>query len=1060
MIRALVRAAVKNPVAVNLATVAVIAAGLLAYFGMPREVFPAFSLGTATVTTFYPGASPEDVEQLVTLKIEDEVEGLDGLDELRSVSREGVSVVTMKVDDGYPMGTFLDDLRAAMARNLDFPDEVEDPEIREIKAEFPVIAVFVYGTASEEVLRREAERHQRGLEAIAGVSSVVLNGPRDPELWIEVDLRALASYGLDLSAIGAIVAARAKDVPLGSLSTASGDYLMRIESGVESAADLMDLPVRALPDGREVKLGDVARLRDHPERVTIRSRFNGQPAMYLQVNKQAQGDTIDLSNQVYDYVESMRAGLPSGVALGTNADMSVYVKNRLRVMRNSALMGGLLVLISLVIFLDVRVALMTAIGIPVAFLGGIAAAAALGITMNMLTMFALIVVLGMLVDDAIVVGENIYRHMEEGKGPMEAAVLGTSEVGKPVLATVLTTIAAFLPMLMLGGQMGMFMRPLPYIVTLCLAASLLEALFVLPAHLAHWTPKHSAASIESEGGERWYAPLERFYVRSLDLGLRYRYVTAGLAVATAAAAIAFGVVQMRFNLFEEFESKVFSVNVRATAGTSMDRTLEIVSKLREQVDELPDNELESTNSVAGVSFIDASRFEYGQNLGQIWVELREDSGERRPTSEVIAELRKAFSVPPPGVEKVSILQPQAGPTGAAIDVSIRGPEREDLEVLAHELESLLASVDGVVDIRDNLSSGKREVLLRLLPAGRQLGFSELSLAKELRASFEGTTFARLRRGDDDVEVIVKLPEELRGKRASLDSLELTLPGRGGRVPLTSVARLEETVGTLEISRDDRRRSVHVKADVNKSLTSSGEVIERIEQHFGSLVAGLDASSIKATSASEARATGGLEQRFRGYSLVFEGDEKETNEAISGLISAGIVALLVMYLILGTLFKSSLQPFVIMFAIPLASIGVLVGHELMGRDLSFMSLIGLLALGGVVVNDSLILVDLINRRREAGDDLETAMRVGGQQRFRPIILTTITTMLGLAPLTFFASGQARFLQPMAISVFFGLAMTTFLILVVVPAAYGILYDLLGLPARLLGSRGEPEGEEPC
>jgi len=1043
VIRAIVRAAVKNPVAVNLATLAVIAAGLMAYFAMPREVFPVFSLGTATVTTFYPGASPEDVERLVTLKIEDEVEGLDGLDELRSISREGVSVVTLKVDENYPMGTFLDDVRAAMARNLDFPDEVEDPEIREIKAEFPVIAVFVYGTATEEVMRLEAERHERGLEAIGGVSSVVLSGPRDPELWIEVDPGALTSYGLDLATVGATVAARAKDIPLGTLSTDSGDYLMRIESGVEFADDLLALPILATPDGREVKLGDIARLRDHPERVTIRSRFNGQAAMYLQVNKQAEGDTIDLSKAVFDYVDSMATSTPSGVALGTNADMSVYVRNRLRVMRNSALMGGLLVLLSLVVFLDVRVAMMTAVGIPVAFLGGIAAAASLGITMNMLTMFALIVVLGMLVDDAIVVGENVYRHMEEGMSPVDAAIQGTAEVGKPVLATVLTTIAAFLPMLMLSGQMGMFMRPLPYIVTLCLLASLFEALFVLPVHLAHWTGRRSAASIENEQGGRWYAPIERLYVWSLDLGLKYRYVTVALAATTASAAIAFGVVQMRFNLFEEFESKVFSVNVRATAGTSMEKTLALVSTLRERVDQLPPSELESTNSVAGVSFIDAARFEYGQNLGQIWVELREDSGDRRPTSEVIAELRDAFHVPPAGVEKVSIMQPQAGPTGAAIDVSIRGPEREDLEVLAGELEGLLTTIEGVVDIRDNLSEGKREVRVSLKPEGRQMGFSELGLARELRAAFEGTTFARLRRGDDDVEVIVKLPEELRGERGSLDRLEVTLPGGGGRVPLVSVASLQETVGTLEISRDDRRRSVHVKADVNKQLTSSGDVIERIKEHFGGLVQGFAVADLPFDAPQQASE---LAQRFPGYSLVFEGDEKETNEAMQGLISAGIVALMVMYLVLGTLFKSLAQPFVIMFAIPLAGIGVIVGHELMGRDLSFMSLIGLLALAGVVVNDSLILIDLINRRREAGDDLETAMRAGGQQRFRPIVLTTITTMLGLAPLTFFASGQARFLQPMAISVFFGLAMTTFLILVVVPSAYGILYDVIGLPAR--------------
>lgn len=1035
MIRFIVRAAVGNPVAVNLATLAVVLAGLMAFFGMPREVFPEFSLGKAKVTTFYPGASPEDVERLVTLKLEDEVEGIDGLDELKSVSREGISELTLTVEEGYDMGTFLDDLRAALARNLDFPSEVEEPEIREVKAEFPVIAVFVYGTATDPVMRRAAERIERDLENVRGVSGVVLQGPRDPEIWIEVDPDALASLGIELDWVGQVVAARTKDVPLGSLTTTSGDYLMRVDSGVVRAEDLFDLPVRSLPDGREVRLADIARVAEHPERVSVLSRFNGQPAMYLQVNKQAVGDTIDISEEVFAYIDRAALDVPEGVAIGTNADMSIYVKNRLDVMSNSALMGALLVLLSLVLFLDVRVALMTAVGIPVAFLGGIFVAAALGISMNMLTMFALIVVLGMLVDDAIVVGENIYRLMEEGLDPVDAAIQGTAEVGKPVLATVLTTMAAFLPMALLPGQMGMFMKPLPYIVTLCLAASLLESILVLPAHLAHVGRKASA--LHPKGGERrsWYTPFERAYERVLDLGLRFRLVTVVGAALLAIMAIGWGAVQMRFVLFEDFESKVFSVNVRATPGTSMERTMDFVMEIGAVVHELPPNELESTNSIAGVSFIDAAQFEYGENLGQIWVELREDAVGRRPTMEVIADLRERFRVPPAGVESITIVQPQAGPTGAAVDVSIRGPERAQLAALGAQLVEVLERHEGVVDIRDNLTEGKREIRLELLPYGRQLGFSEMGLARELRAGFEGTTYARVRRDRDDVEVVVKLPEELRFERGSLNRLEVTVPGGGQRVPLASVAALRETEGVMEISRDERQRSVHVKADVNKALTSAGEVTRGVRAVFGELIADGVAVKQLAPAAERVRASD-----YPGYQLVFEGDEKDTRESMEGLQLSGAVALMIMFLILATLFKSVLQPFVIMFAIPLASLGVILGHVAMGRELSFMSLIGLLALAGVVVNDSLILVDLVNRRRTAGDDLERALRVAGRQRFRPIVLTTITTMLGLFPLTFFASGQARFLQPMAISVFFGLLFATGLILLVVPAAYGLLIDM--------------------
>ena len=1023
MIAYVVRMAVRNPVAVNLATLAVIAAGVMAYFSMPREVFPEFTLGTVTVTTVYPGASPEDVERLVTFKVEDELEGIDGINQTSSRSLEGISIVTLKTDGDRVMSEFLDDVRAAMSSDLEFPGEVEDPVVKEIKTEFPVIAVFVYGTASEADLRREAERHKRVIEQIKGVSQVVLNGPRDPELWIEVDPLSLERHGLSLSDIGNLVALRSRDIPLGNLSTASGEYILRVDADVHGAEDLLNMPVLSAPDGRVVRLSQIARVRDMSERPAIRSRFNGQASMYLQVNKKSDGDTISMSKDVYAYLDNEMEQLPLGVALGTNSDMSIYVRNRLVVMRDSALMGGLLVLLSLVLFLNVRVAMMTAIGIPVAFLGGIAIAAGFGITMNMLTMFALIVVLGMIVDDAIVVGENIYRHMEAGLDPEEAAILGTSEVGKPVIATILTTMAAFLPMLMLGGQMGMFMRPLPLIVTFCLAASVFEALLVLPVHLAHFTSKRSAAGLAAETGERWYAPFERIYAVVLKRTLHYRYVTVGLALAVAAILIGYAGIQMRFNLFDEFESKVFSVNVRAIPGTSMDETMDLVSTAREIVLALPPGEVESTNSIAGVSFIDASRFEYGENLGQIWVELREGEGRLRSSGEVIADLRESFKIPPSGIEKISVVQPQAGPTGAAINLSIRGEDPETLQVIADEMMSFLETLHGVVDIHDNSSVGKREVRLTLTDSGRLLGFSESGLASELRAAFEGTRFARLRRGDDDVEVIVKLPEELRRQRGALDALRVTSPS-GARVPLTSVAQFEETTGVMEITRDDGRRSIHVQGDVNKSQTSSGEVTSALQAEFAD-----------------------LRQRWPGYDLVFEGDEKETREALDGLLSAMVIALLVMYLILGTLFKSFTQPFVIMLAIPLAGIGVVIGHLLMQRGISFMSLIGLLALAGVVVNDSLILIDLVNRRRAAGDSLLDSIQLAGTQRFRPIVLTSVTTMLGLSPLTFFASGQARFLQPMAISVFFGLAFATILILVVVPCAYGVLDDILNLPKRL-------------
>ncbi len=1021
MFRAFARLSVSNSVAVHLATLLVVVSGLAAYFGMPREVFPEFSLGTVTVTTFFPGAAPEDVERLVTLPIEERLEGLDGLDDETSLSQEGVSTITLKLQRGVDEGRFLDDVRAAVqSGDLELPPDVDDPVVREVKSEFPVIGFYVYGHADEAELRRIAEEQRRELEQIDGVARVLVQGAREPRIWVEVDPRALERHSLSLGAVRAAIAARANDVPSGSLQTASGDYLLRVDADVVRAEDLRSLPLIARTDGTVVRLAEVGRIHDTYERRSVRARFNGQPSISLRVNKGSTGDAIAISRAVYAHVERARPHLPPGIELGTNSDLSVYIENRLRVMRDSAILGGVLVLISLVLFLNLRVAALTALGIPVSFLGGILIAALFGISMNMMTMFALIVVLGMIVDDAIVVGENVFRLMEEGLSPAEAAIQGTAEVGKPVTATILTTIAAFLPALLIGGTMGNFMRPLPLIVTFCLLASLAEALFVLPSHLAHFGRAGAANRIPDSRPEprtRWYDPLRRGYVRLLERALRRRYVTIVLATTIGLLALGYGMNRLPFVLFDDFESKVFSIDLRATPETSVEDTDRIAAAVEERVRELPASEVESTNVVAGVSYQDASRFEIGQNLGQVWVELRETEG-RRSTAEIFDELRAKLDPPPVGIESVEINQPQAGPTGKAIDIAVRGPELEVLELISGEIQERLRSFRGVRDVHDNSRGGKREVRVRLTERGRLLGFTEASLGRELRSAFEGVRAASVRRGRDEVEVTVKLPEEMRLERGVLASLPV---GREGAlpVPLASIAELLERESPAVITRDGGERSLRIVADVNKQEGNAAAIVAALEDGFAD-----------------------LDARYPGYSMEFKGEQEDATESFAGLRTSLLFALFLIYLILGSLFRSFGQPLVIMSAIPFAGVGMVLGHALMDRPLSFMSLIGFVALTGIVVNDSLILLDFVNRRRQDAPLIE-ALVAAGHQRFRPILLTSVTTMLGLTPLTFFASGQARFLQPMAITIFFGLGVSTFLVLVVVPCFYAAFYDGLAV-----------------
>ncbi len=1031
MIHALARFSVRNPVAVNLATITVVFAGLLTYLGMPREVFPDFSLGTVTVTTVFPGASPEDVERLVTLPIEERIEGTRGLKEMTSRSQEGTSLITLTVHDDVDVSRFVDDVRAeVLSGELELPDEAEDPIVAEAKSEFLVIGVYVYGYGSETELRDIADRHKRALEKIPGVSQVLMNGALEPRIWVEVDPIGLERHGLSLDAVGNAVGSRSTNAPLGSLSTDSGDYLLRVDSEVESADDLRAMPVVQRPDGTVVRLADVARVVDTYERPVVRSHFNRQSSVFLQVNKQAEGDAIDISNRVWEYIEAEQENMPAGIAIGANSDLSVYIKNRLRVMRDSATLGGLLVLCALVAFLSVRVAGMTALGIPVSFLGGILVAGLLGISMNMMTMFALIVVLGMIVDDAIVVGENVYRLIEEGKTPEEAAIEGTAQVGKPVTATILTTICAFLPLMMIGGVMGEFMRPIPVVVSLCLAASLVEALMVLPSHLAHWTGRRVA--LQAAGSRHWYDPLRDLYVRVLGGAVKFRWVTMTVIFSLTVTAGVLAYARVPFVLFDDFESKLFQVDVRMPPGTSFLETERRVVELEEDVlSTLREGELESSNVVAGISYTDTTTATLGQHLGQVWVELREDTENRRLTSEIIESLRERYRVPPPGIDAIDVLQPQAGPVGRAIDVGVRGPDMAVLREIGDAIKARLRGFQGVRDVRDNAEAGKREVRVTLKDAGRMLGFTEAALGRELRAAFEGVRYSRVRRGKDDVEIVVKLPEELRGERGILSRLRVPVPATGaggepGRVPFGLVADVHEADGVALITRDDGERSLRITADVNKALGNTAEITAAIADEFGEL------------------------PDHPGYTMEFKGEQQETSESFGDLKNAFLITALLVYMILGMLFQSFLKPVVIMLAVPFGYIGMVTGHLAMDRPLSFMSFIGLVALSGIVVNDSLILVDFVNQRRRAGEDLVTALLTAGRHRFRPILLTSITTMLGLSPLTFFASGQARFLQPMAITIFFGLACSTFLILIVIPCAYAALEDLTTLVRHPLRS----------
>lgn len=1019
--RRLVEFSVRNPVTVNLLTLFVLGAGTVTYFRMHRELFPEFSRQAVQIVTTFQGASPEEVEKLITAKIEEEVADLDGLDELLSVSQEGRSEILLKFQPDTDMNRALSDVRAALDNVTDLPDEAEDPEVAEVKSTFPVITVSLAGDIDEATLRDMAKDLRDELRQLPGVAAVRILGIREQQIWVEVDPARLDQFEMSLDDVRAAIAAHNRNVPGGTLKTARGEILVRTLGEAAGAEEVERIIVRSVGTGTPLTVGDVASVQETFEEPITIGRWAGRQAINLVVSKERTGDAIDIAASVRGLVEEVRSRLPETITIGVYNDFSVFIRRRLNTLRWSGAIGLTIVLITLWVFVRPRIAFLTGLGIPFAMLGGIVLMSVYGISLNMISLFSLILVLGLLVDDAVVVTENVYRHVEQGMYPRQAAIQGTTEVAWPVVATVTTTVAAFLPLTLIPGTMGVFLAPIPIVVTFALLASLLEALVVLPSHLSDViTPTYARTVRRREMG--WLTRVRNAYSVLLSTALKWRYVSAIFLLCLTILLASTAWYRIPFVLFREFESSQFLVNFETSPGAKIEDTLKVAKQAEQVVLKLPPEELRSVATNVGISFLDVNRAERGSNLGQLFVELEEDRG--RTVDTVIADLREGMAAIP-GITKIQFLKTQAGPGGPAIEARVVGNEIPVLRTVAEEVEGFLRGVPGVKDVRDDFTEGKEELQITLLPEARALGLDLGQIARQVQQAFLGVEASTIQRRDEDVPIVVRFPQEARRSLETVAGMKLTLPS-GERVFLRDVARLETAVGTSKVRRDDQKRTITVLADVDTREANAFQVAQRLKREFGD-----------------------VGTRFPGYRVVIKGERQEAEESLAALPQISSVALLLIYFLLGSLFKSFVQPFVVMAAIPFALDGVVIGHLIMGEPLSFLSMMGLVALAGVVVNDSLILVDFINRARREGTPRDEAVFQSGLARLRPVLLTTITTVGGLTPLAFFASGQAKFLSPMAISVVWGLSFATILTLILIPCLYLMMDDLKIVIRRRLG-----------
>ena len=1018
----------ENHVAANLLMLFLLIAGAITCLTMKIEVFPEASLDRISVSMVYSGASPEEVEEGIIRRIEEGVAGLAGIKRIDSVALEGYGYVNIEVMKGWDLNTLLDDIKAEVDRISNFPEEAEEPVVREVIRRNNVIWIAVYGDAPEKTLKHLAEKIKDDITNLKGVTLANLLGVRKGEIHIEISEAVLCQYGLTLGRVAEAVRKTSLDLPAGRIKSTSGEILVRTKGRRYYAADYRNVAVVARSDGSLVTLGEIGQLNDGFEDVDLFARFQEKPAALIRVFRVADQNALSVVQQVKEYIEKIRPSLPAGIAIGYFGDDSKFLRSRLQLLLKNLLIGLLLVIILLGLMLNLRLAFWVTLGIPISFMAGLMLLPQFSISINMVSLFAFIMVLGIVVDDAIIIGDNIFRKSEQGLPPLKAATEGTIEVGRPVIFSVLTTIVAFWPLLLGGGFMGKMMRNIPIVIILVLIGSLIESLFILPAHMARSKGMRSGQSRNNKKEKRSARWLRWFirvpYGRFLEFCLRWRYAT--LAVGVVLLILTFGLWKagwVKFVFFPKVEGDMLECRLTMPVGTSAARTREVVAHLEKcarqaltQEDEKRDKDAPSLFEFS-VSLVgwQQGRTDYGGHLANIWVQVPGEKKRGISTKRLSNAWRdQAGTIP--DVESFDF-RSERHSAGKSVEFHLSSADNDLLLMAVDDLKRELNSYPGVTDVADSFLQGKKELQLKLKPAARSLGLTLSDLAQQVRHAFYGCEALRLQRDKDEVKVMIRYPERERKSLKYIEQMRIRTAD-GTEVPFNQVAQVNMKRGYAAIERGQRRRVVKVSADVNTAVINANELRNRMVDGF----------------------LPELESRYADLAYSMEGEGKEQKEAMEDVYRGFAVALFGIYCLLAIPFKSFTQPIIVMAAIPFALVGAVAGHLFMGMDLSILSLCGMVGLTGVVVNDSLVLIYTTNQVRKQGNGAHSAITKGSAIRFRAIILTSLTTFAGLTPMLLEKSLQAKFLIPMAVSLGFGVLFATFITLLLIPCGYMILEDV--------------------
>ncbi len=1034
----------ENHVAANLLMVFLLVAGAITAMTMKLEVFPEFSMDRIAITTEYMGASPAEVEEAIIRKIEEKIAGLAGIKRIDSTAREGFGTVIIEVMKDWDLQTLLDEVKAEVDRITTFPNEAEKPIVREITRRSQVISLAVYGDAPEATLKELAENLKDDLTNLPGITLAELFGVREGEIHIEISEKILRNYGLTLGNVADIVRRASLDLPAGDVKTSAGEILIRTKGRRYYAADYRDIAIITKPNGSKVTLGQIATLSDGYEDFDLFTQFQGKPATVVQVYRVADQNALSVADTVKQYMEKTREALPEGIGIDFYHDLSEILRSRIQLLLKNMAIGLLLVSVLLGIFLNLRLAFWVTLGIPISFAAGLLVLPEFDVSINMISLFGFIMVLGIVVDDAIIIGENIFRKQEEGTNLLRASIEGAFEVGKPVIFAVLTTVVAFWPLLLGEGNMGKTIRVIPIVVILVLLGSLIEALMILPAHLAGTRRKSPEIINTTENGNHGASALKRFvngpYTRLLKFCLKWRY--AAVAFGIGLLMLTFGALKggwLKFTYFPKVESDVLVCTLTMPAGTPVSRTQEIVTHLersaKEALAEMDNKRSEDApplfeHSVSFVGFHGrgagphGSGPSFGGHLGQIYIQVLE--GEKRDVKSLdLVSLWRKYSGSIPDADAITF-QSELFSMGSPIEVHLSLDNHEQLIIAADELKSELAEYPGVFDINDSFLPGKKEMQLKLKPAARSLGLTLNDLARQVRHAFYGAEALRLQRNQDEVKVLVRYPENERKSISHVEDMRIrTIDGT--EVPFSQVAQVNMEQGYSTIERAQRRRVIKISADVDETVTNANEVRKELETGF----------------------LQELKRRYQGLRYAIEGEGKEQSESMQDVTQGFAIAILGIYALLAIPFRSFSQPFIVLAAVPFGVVGAVLGHLIMGFNLSILSMFGIVGAAGVVVNDSLVLIHAANRLRNQGLSAADAVAQAGPMRFRAIILTSLTTFAGLTPMLLERSVQAQFLIPMAISLAFGVLFATWVTLLLIPSGYVIMDDIHDKVAALKG-----------